>query len=250
MIELKNIAVTFHKGTPLENKIFRSLNLKIASQEFITIVGGNGSGKSTLMNVIAGEIIPNSGRISIDHEDVTLLPIHERSRLISRVFQDPMIGTCEKLTIEENLAFAYQKFSRSLFHKSSNRKLREKLRIYLADLGVGLEHRLKESMSLLSAGHRQVVSLIMATLNPLKILLLDEHTSALDPRMEAKVLRLTHKIIEEEKITTLMITHSMSQALEYGDRTLILKQGEIFKDFSKDERKKLTSHDLLSYLAD
>jgi putative ABC transport system ATP-binding protein len=249
MIELKNITVTFHKGTPLENRIFHKLNLRIYPKDFVTLVGENGAGKSALLNLIAGEIQPSSGQIFIDQIDVTKLPIHQRAPFISRIFQDPLVGTCDKLTLEENLTFAYQKHHRSFLRKGINRNLRAKLKSYLSELGVGLENRLKAPMSLLSGGQRQAVSLIMATLNPVKVLLLDEHTSALDARMERKVLNLTKRIVEEEKITTVMITHSIHQALEYGNRTLLLSQGSISHDFKGEEKANLTSQEFLSFLS-
>lgn len=249
MIELKNINVTFNKGTPLENKVFKELNLKIHNGEFVTVIGGNGAGKSTLMNVISGEIMTDNGHIILDNIDVQKWPTYKRAQLISRVFQDPLLGSYAELSIEENLALAYFRgFNRSPFKMAINPQLRSVFRERLADIGIGLEKRLTDKMGLLSGGQRQAVSLVMATLQPSKILLLDEHTAALDPKMEVLILKLSQRLITEKRLTALMITHSMSQALEFGTRTLVMHHGKIVRDLKDEEqRKSLQASDLIAF---
>lgn len=248
MIELKDITVTFNKGTPLENKVFKALNLKICHGEFVTVIGGNGAGKSTLMNVISGEIMADSGHIILDDIDVRHWPTYKRAKLISRVFQDPLLGSYADLSIEENLALAYFRGKKRSLKMAINPELRAIFRDRLADIGIGLENRLSDKMGLLSGGQRQAVSLVMATLQPSKILLLDEHTAALDPKMERLILELTQRLITAKQLTALMITHCMSQALEFGTRTLVMHQGKIARDLRDDEeRKGLQANDLITF---
>ncbi len=245
MITLKDIHVTFAKGTPLETKALRGVNLKIKDGEFITVIGSNGSGKSTLLNLLSGEIQAISGNIYIDDVDVTQKTTSQRAGLISRVFQDPLAGSCENLSIEENMALAWGR-GRSRSLSQAIRKNRKILfSKHLSRLGLGLEKRLEDKMGLLSGGQRQAVSLLMATLQPAKILLLDEHTAALDPKTADFVLKLSCEIIQENKLTSLMVTHSMQQALDVGTRTIMLHEGNIIFDIEGDERSRLEIPDLL-----
>jgi len=247
MIQLQNISVIFGKNTPLETTVVHNLSLNIQKKEFVTIIGGNGAGKSTLLNTIAGDIIPQNGYILIDNINVTKLPTHKRAQFVSRVFQDPLQGTCAHFTIEENLLLAQQRGEIRSLRLAHQRELIANFQHRLAELNLGLENRLNSQMGMLSGGQRQAVSLVMATLKAPKILLLDEHTAALDPKMAETIMMLTNRIIQEEKITTLMITHSMHQALDFGSRTLLLQQGKIIKDLPADQRKVLTAQDLLEF---
>ena len=245
MIILNNIHVTFSPDTITEKKALQGLNLNIQEGEFITVIGSNGAGKSTLLNSIAGEILPWKGTIKIDDLDVTKLPSYARAGLVARVFQDPLAGTCADLTIAENMALALGRGKRRGLSWALTANLREQFQAVLKNLDLGLENRLDTSMSLLSGGQRQAISLLMATLSPLKILLLDEHTSALDPRTAAYILDLSQKIITEKKLTALMVTHSLQQALHYGTRTIMLHEGKVIYDVTGSEREKLTVQDLL-----
>lgn len=245
MIRVENLHLTFNAGTPIENHVLRGLSLNIKEGEFVTVIGSNGAGKSSLLNVISGDLMVDSGSIVINQRNVTRLPAWRRASMVARVFQDPMIGTCEKLTIEENLALAYNRGHSQLLKPALNKKLRDIFREKLTILNLNLENRLSDMMGLLSGGQRQAVSLLMSTLQPSKILLLDEHTAALDPKTAQFVLELTAKIIEENHLTTMMVTHSMKQALEYGSRTVMLHQGQVVLDVSGKERDKMTVTDLL-----
>ena len=247
MISLNNISITFGKGTPLQNTIFHQLNLKIDSGEFVTVIGGNGAGKSTLMNMLSGETFIDEGDIILDGINVTNWRVYERAQLISRVFQDPLLGSYAELTIEENLSLAVSRGKSRSIKIALDHKLREHFKERLLDIGIGLENRLADRMGSLSGGQRQAISLIMATLQPSKILLLDEHTAALDPKMERLILELTNRLINEKKLTALMITHCMSQALEFGTRTLVLHQGKIVRDLKDKERKCLQAADLITF---
>lgn len=248
MIILNDISVTFNQGTPLEHLGLRNLNLRIKEEEFVTIIGGNGAGKSTLMNLLSGEVAASIGSISIDNQDVTNFSTEQRAKFVSRVFQDPLIGSCASLTIEENLALAFRRGQKRGLRKALDRITREHFRDLLADLGLGLENRLQDPMAQLSGGQRQAVSLLMATLQPSKILLLDEHTAALDPKMAKKVMSLTTRIVNAQRLTVLMITHSMTQALEYGTRTIFMNDGCVQKDFVGRERESMTAHDLIELI--
>ncbi|MCX7338184.1 MAG: ABC transporter ATP-binding protein [Alphaproteobacteria bacterium] len=245
MITLKNIHVTFSPGTVMERKALRGISLRISEGEFVTVIGSNGAGKSTLLNAIAGESIPTSGSIIIDTDRVTDLPSHKRSKQVARVFQDPLAGTCGDLTIAENLALAERRGKSRGLSWALSTKDRDKFKESLETLGLGLENRLDATMSMLSGGQRQAVSLLMATLSPLKILLLDEHTSALDPKTAAFVMQLTQTIVAEKKLTALMVTHSLQQALNFGTRTVMLHEGKIIYDVKGEERATLTAQDLL-----
>lgn len=230
MLKLENINVTLGKGDRLERQILKNLNLTVDTGEFVVIIGGNGAGKSTMFNIISGFLKPDIGKIIIDGIDVTSMPQNSRASMVAKVMQDPRIGVMENATIFENMALAYkrgQPRGLSLFSTKSRRKLfSEKLSM----LNIGLENRLDEVAANLSGGQRQALSLIMAIIADSKILLLDEITAALDPGASKNVIKLANKIIKEEKRTTIMITHDMKDALEYGDRILVLKEGTIIKE--------------------
>ena len=247
MIELKGVNVVFNKGTKIENHVLKNIDFRVMDGEFVTIIGGNGAGKSTLMNVLSGNIIPCKGKVFIDSLDVTRMSVEKRASMVSRVFQDPMIGTFADLTIEENMSLAARRGADRSLALSLSTELREQFRESLSDIGIGLEDRLTDKVSSLSGGQRQTLSLVMATLLGSKILLLDEHTAALDPKIAKKIMQLTEKIVKRYKLTALMITHSMSQALAYGDRTIMMYHGKIVRDMSCTERKKLSSADLVKY---
>lgn len=246
MIATHDIKLTFNAGTPIENYALRGIDLTIAEGEFVSVIGTNGAGKSTLLNAISGALPIDSGRIIIDGKQVGHQGVHQRANVVARVFQDPLAGTCEALTIEENMAIAYgrgRKRGLGLALNSQNRELfKEKLSI----LKLGLENRLGDRMGLLSGGQRQAISLVMASLTPSKILLLDEHTAALDPATANFVMGLTDKIVSQYKLTTMMVTHSMGQALDYGNRTIMLHQGQIVLDVANEGRQGMTVQDLLA----
>lgn len=249
MIQLKNIHVTFGAGTPLENHALRGIDLKIEEGEFVTVIGSNGSGKSTTLNTLSGDISPSDGQVLIGEDVVTNWSTAERAVHVSRVFQDPLAGSCENLTIEENMALAWHR-GQAMGLKSGvtpalNSDNQTVFKEQLSRLGLGLENRLGDKMGLLSGGQRQAISLLMSALQPAKILLLDEHTAALDPKTAAFVIDLTNQIITENKLTALMVTHSMQQALEVGTRTIMLHGGKIIFDVSGAEREGLGVVDLL-----
>lgn len=245
MIKLNNIHVTFGEGTPMETRAVKGVSLTINEGEFVTVIGSNGSGKSTLLNTLSGEVLPNSGSLVIDEIDVSRKNTSQRAHLIARVFQDPLAGSCENLSIEENMALAWNRGQSNGLGIALNHANRDIFKTQLKRLGLGLENRLKDKMGLLSGGQRQAISLLMSALRPAKILLLDEHTAALDPKTAAFVLDLTCQLINENKLTALMVTHSMQQALEVGTRTMMLHEGKIVFDVSAEERKNLTVTDLL-----
>lgn len=245
MMKADNLKLTFNAGTPIENPALRGMSLHIQDGEFVTVIGSNGAGKSTFLNAISGDILVDSGSIRIDGTDVTRLHAHQRAGLVARVFQDPMAGTCANLSIEENMALAYKRGQSRSLKSALNAANREFFREKLAMLKLGLENRLTDRMGLLSGGQRQAVSLLMASLQPSKILLLDEHTAALDPKTAAFVLELTDQIINENKLTALMVTHSMQQALDHGHRTVMLHQGQVVLNVSGNERNGMTVRDLL-----
>lgn len=245
MLRAQDLKLTFNPGTPIETRALRGLSLEIPSGQFVAVIGSNGAGKSTFLNAISGDQMVDAGTITIDGNDVTRKPAWDRAPLVARVFQDPMAGTCEALTIEENMALAMARGSRRGFRPALNRSSRELFRDKLRLLNLGLENRLTDRIGLLSGGQRQAVSLLMASLQPSRILLLDEHTAALDPKTAAFVLELTARIVEENKLTTMMVTHSMRQALDYGQRTVMLHQGQVVLDVWGEERKGLDVPDLL-----
>jgi len=242
MLRLSHVSKTFNPGTVNAKQALCDLNLTVEDGDFITIIGANGAGKSTLFNAIAGSFITDSGRIILDDTDITLMPEHERARRIGRLFQDPMRGTAAGMTIEENLTLAA---GRGGWLSHIDRKQREEFKEILARLDMGLENRMKQPMGLLSGGQRQAVTLLMATINPPSLLLLDEHTAALDPGAAEKVLQITSEVVKKEHLTCLMITHNMQSALELGNRTLMMDGGDIILDVSGKDRDAMTMQDLL-----
>lgn len=242
MLTLSNIKLVFSKGTPDEKIALNNLSLSVNDADFITVIGANGAGKSTMFNAIAGTYLTDEGTITLDGKDITSMPEHKRARLIGRLFQDPMKGSAPGMTIEENLALAAGRGGwLSVLSKKDKKLFREKLSL----LDMGLEDRMNQQVGLLSGGQRQALTLMMATINPPKILLLDEHTAALDPGTAEKVLNLTTKIVDENKITCLMITHNMQSALELGNRTIMMDSGRVIFDAANEERDGFTVNDLL-----
>ena len=246
MINITDLKITFNPGTPLENQALKGVDLYIPESQFITVIGSNGAGKSTLLNALAGEFLSPKGSILLEEKDISLWPVAKRAPLIARVFQDPLMGTCEDLTIEENLALAQARVKSRGLGVAAKRKYRNRFKAKLKLLQLGLENRLDDKIGLLSGGQRQAVSLLMASLQPMKLLLLDEHTAALDPKTATFILELTQEIVSESKLTALMVTHSMSQALSVGDRTIMLHQGKLALDVYGESRKGLTTQDLLN----
>ena len=245
MLSAQDLRLTFNPGTPIETKALRGLSLDIPTGQFVTVIGSNGAGKSTFLNSVSGDQSIDSGTIKIDGLDVTEMPVWARAERVARVFQDPMAGTCEDLTIEENMALAQRRGSFRRLSRAVQTEMRDLFRERLAMLGLGLENRLSDRIGLLSGGQRQAISLLMAALQPSRILLLDEHTAALDPRTADFVLQLTCRIVEESKLTTMMVTHSMRQALDVGSRTIMLHQGQVVLDVSGEERSRMDVPDLL-----
>ncbi|MCR5511681.1 MAG: ATP-binding cassette domain-containing protein [Lachnospiraceae bacterium] len=247
MLNIKNIYKTFEEGTPSEKKVFNDLSLDVADGDFITIIGSNGAGKSTLFNLIAGSFLTDKGNIFLDGENITMKPEHMRARDIGRLFQDPLKGTAPGMTIEENLALAAGKGGwLSSIKKSEKKEFRERVAL----LGMGLEDRMHHPVGLLSGGQRQALTLMMATYSTPKLLLLDEHTAALDPATSEKVMEITNKTVKENKLTCLMITHNMESALSTGNRTLMMSDGNIVVDVSGEERDKLKVEDLLNMFSE
>ena len=245
MLELKNIYKTFNAGTVNEKQALKGIDLTLEDGDFVTVIGGNGAGKSTMLNAIAGVWPVDEGQIIIDGKDVTKLPEHKRAAFLGRVFQDPMNGTAATMGIEENLALALRRGQSRTLRAGIKASEREVYKRLLSTLGLGLEDRLTSKVGLLSGGQRQALTLLMATLKKPKLLLLDEHTAALDPKTAAKVLETTEMIVNRDHLTTLMITHNMQSALELGNRTLMMNSGEIVLDIKDEERKGLTVADLL-----
>ena len=246
MIRVDDVSVVFNPGTALQNQVLDGLSIDIAEGQFVTVIGSNGAGKSTLLNLIAGEVAPSRGRVLIDEEDVTALSASARASRVARVFQDPRAGTCETLTVEENLALAVSRGQRRRLRPALDADRRERFQHALTRLGLGLEHRLGDQIGLLSGGQRQAASLLMASMEPMKLLLLDEHVAALDPRTAGFVLDLTQRIVTEQKLTALMVTHSMRHALALGDRTLMLHEGRVVLDVTGEERRRMTIDDLIA----
>jgi len=245
MIRVSSLVVTFGRGTPLEKTALAGIDLAVAAGEFVSIIGSNGAGKSTLLSALAGDFPPTSGRIEIDGVDVTRQSTARRSARVARVFQDPLAGSCGTLTIDENLALAAARGRPRGFGKALSSRRRAMFVERLAALGLGLEKRLGDRMGLLSGGQRQAIALVMATLAPSGVLLLDEHTAALDPGMAEFVADLTQRVVAEHRLTTLMVTHSMRQALDLGTRTVMLHEGRIILDVGGEERKSLGVEDLV-----
>ena len=245
MLKIENLSKTFNANTVNEKKAIQNLNITINDGDFITVIGGNGAGKSTLLNLIAGSIQSDEGKITIDNIDISKQKEYKRASYIGRVFQDPMTGTCADLSIEENLSLAKRRGKKRTLRKGLTNEEKKEYKSLLESLNLGLEQRVSSKVGLLSGGQRQALTLLMATLVRPKLLLLDEHTAALDPKTAAKVLDLTTKIVEKDKLTTLMITHNMKDALKYGNRLIMMMDGKIILDISKDEKAKLTVNDLL-----
>ena len=246
MLDIQNLSKTFNPGTVNEKKALSSLSLHLDEGDFVTIVGSNGAGKSTLFNAIAGSFYADEGSISLAGKDITFVPEHERSRCIGRLFQDPLRGTAPSMTIEENLALAYLRAAHGNPFSRISKKDKEFFAEQLKQLDMGLEDRMKNPVGLLSGGQRQAVTLMMATIVPPKLLLLDEHTAALDPGTAEKVSELTRKIVERDHITTMMITHNMQQSLEMGNRTIMMDEGRIVLDLKGEERAGMTVDGLLA----
>ena len=245
MLEIKNIFKTFNAGTVNEKQALKGVSLSIEDGEFVTVIGGNGAGKSTLMNAVAGTYAVDEGNIIIGDVDVTHLPEHKRAKYIGRVFQDPMMGTAATMQIEENLALAKRRGKPRTLRTGISKAEREEYKELLKILDLGLEERLTAKVGLLSGGQRQALTLLMASLVKPKLLLLDEHTAALDPKTAAKVLEATQKIVERDNLTTLMITHNMKDAITYGNRLVMMYEGRIVIDVSGEEKKNLTVPQLL-----
>ncbi len=245
MLDLKNVSKTFHPGTVNARTALNDLTLHLDEGDFVTVIGGNGAGKSTLLNAIAGTFAVDRGSISIGGQNVTRLPEYKRAALIGRVFQDPMLGTAATMQIEENLALAARRGQTRGLKWGITKAEREKYRALLQPLDLGLEDRLTAKVGLLSGGQRQALTLLMASLQQPKLLLLDEHTAALDPKTAAKVLALSDQIVAENHLTTLMITHNMKDAIRHGNRLLMMSAGKVVLDISGEEKKKLTVEDLL-----
>ena len=245
MLEIKNISKTFNKGTINEKVALDNLSITINDGDFITVIGGNGAGKSTMLNAICGTISVDEGSIVLDEKDVTNLNEAKRAKYLGRVFQDPMMGTCADMSVEENLALAIRRGKRRSLKWGMPKKDREDFIASLEKLDLGLEKRLSNKVGLLSGGQRQAITLLMATLNRPELLLLDEHTAALDPKTAEKVLHLTKQIVEDGNITTLMITHNMQDAITYGNRLIMMNAGTIIYDVCGEEKKNLTVKALL-----
>ena len=246
MLKITDLQKTFNPGTVNAKTALNGLNLELRDGDFVTVIGGNGAGKSTLLNAIAGVWKPDFGKIEIDGVDVTRMPEYKRAKFLGRVFQDPMKGTAPDMEIAENLAIASRRGIRRRFVMGVRRADRAKYKELLASLELGLEDRLSTKVGLLSGGQRQAITLLMATMNRPKLLLLDEHTAALDPKTAAKVLELTDQIVHKNKLTTLMITHNMKDAIAHGNRLIMMYDGNVLIDVSGEEKKNLTVEQLLS----
>ena len=245
MIEIERLEKTFTQPGGEQVPALRCIDLTIPTSQFVTVIGTNGSGKSTLLNAVAGSFFPDSGSICIDGTDVTHQPEYRRASLIGRVFQDPFKGTCPSMSVAENLRMAELRGMRRGLRVGLSKSSLERYHALLKGLGMRLETRLKASMGTLSGGQRQAITLVMATMKRPQLLLLDEHTAALDPRAAEQVIQITNQIVSENKLTTLMVTHSMEQALEQGDRTIMVHRGEIMADLSGKDREGLDANDLL-----
>ena len=246
MLELKNVCKTFNPGTVNAKVALSDLNLKLNDGDFVTVIGGNGAGKSTMLNAIAGSFLIDSGSITIDGQNITNLPEHKRAAFLGRVFQDPMMGTAPTMQIEENLALAARRGKRRGLRWGVTKAERADYQERLRALDLGLEDRMTAKVGLLSGGQRQALTLLMAALQQPKLLLLDEHTAALDPRTAAQVLELSDRIVQEHNLTTLMITHNMKDAIAHGNRLIMMDAGRVVVDISGEEKKKLTVPDLLA----
>ncbi len=245
MLKMMNIYKTFNPGTVNEKQVLNGLNLELARGDFVTVIGGNGAGKSTMLNMIAGVHYPDSGRITLDGEDITKLPEHSRAKYLGRVFQDPMMGTAANMEIEENLALAYRRGEKRSLGWGITKEEKDLYIEKLKMLDLGLESRLTAKVGLLSGGQRQALTLLMATLKQPKLLLLDEHTAALDPKTAGKVLELSEQIITANSLTALMVTHNMKNAIQYGNRLIMMYEGRIIYDVYGEAKKNLHVSDLM-----
>ena len=245
MLELRNITKIFNPGTSNEKVAMNNVSLTLNDGDFVTVIGGNGAGKSTMLKAISGVWKPDAGKILIDGMDITNMPEHKRAKYLGRVFQDPMMGTAASMSIDENLALAARRGKRRGLGWGITKKERERYREELSVLELGLEDRLSTKIGILSGGQRQAVTLLMAALERPKLLLLDEHTAALDPKTAAKVLQISNKIVSEHNLTTMMVTHNMNDAIAYGNRLIMMYNGGIILDISGEEKKKLTVAQLL-----
>ncbi len=245
MLEVKNVVKIFNAGTINEKVALDNLNLTLNDGDFVTVIGGNGAGKSTLMNIISGAMLPDVGTVSIDGFDITKMPEYKRAKYFGRVFQDPMLGTASNMQIEENLALALRRGKKRGLGWGIKNSEREYFRELLSQVGLGLEDRMTQKVKLLSGGQRQALTLLMATLKNPNLLLLDEHTAALDPKTSSIVLSITKKIVEDNHLTTLMITHNMADAIAYGNRLIMLSNGRVIYDVKGEEKKNLTVKTLL-----
>lgn len=245
MLEITGLKKVFNRGTVNEKVALNGLNITVNDGDFVTVIGGNGAGKSTMLNAICGVFPVDEGKIVLDGNDITALPEYKRAKFLGRVFQDPMMGTSPNMEIQENLALAFRRGKSRLLRPGITKAEKELYREHLKRLGLGLEDRMTSKVGLLSGGQRQSLTLLMATLNRPDLLLLDEHTAALDPKTAAKVLALTEEITAEEKLTTIMITHNMKDAIHYGNRLVMMHEGRVVYDVSGEEKSALTVEDLL-----
>lgn len=246
MLKLERINKIFNEGTPDEKVALDNINLRLAPGDFVTIIGSNGAGKSTMMNMISGALTPDFGSVTLDSKEVTRLPEYKRAHFIGRVFQDPMAGTAPAMTIEENLAIAYSRNQKRGLRFGVDKKRRDFFRTSLERLHLNLENRLSAKVGLLSGGERQALSLLMATFTKPSILLLDEHTAALDPSRAELITKLTKELVEADNLTTLMVTHNMQQALDLGNRLIMMDKGQIILEVSEDQKPGLTIPDLMA----
>jgi putative ABC transport system ATP-binding protein len=250
MIELKGISKTFNKNSANENQLLSDFNLTIRKNEFTLIVGSNGSGKSTLLNLLAGTIIPDSGQILIDEKDISSVKDFRRSKWIARIFQDPLSGTAPELSILENFRLASIRTQSKLLFIGTDRKFKDQIREKIAELGLGLENKLDQSMGSLSGGQRQALTILMATSDDTRLLLLDEPVAALDPKTATTIMKLANEIIRKSNLTAIMVTHSMRDVMEYGDRLIMLKNGKIDRDLSGSDKKKVQLNDLYDWFGE
>lgn len=250
MLKLENVCITFNANTVNERKALQNINLNIENGDFITVIGSNGAGKSTLMNAISGTYRIDQGKIFLDDKNITNLKEHQRAKIVGRLFQDPLRGTAPNMTIEENLGLAYSRGKRRSLFPGIRKKDVSYFKEKLAELDLGLEERMKTPVGLLSGGQRQALTLLMATIVTPKLLLLDEHTAALDPKTADKVMGLTDRIIKKDNITTLMITHNIPNALKYGNKTLVMSQGKVILVLEGEERKNMTVEKLMKLYSD
>ena len=246
MLQIENLSKTFNPGTPIENRVLHGISLTLCKGEYVTLIGGNGAGKSTLLSSVAGTFLPDEGSITIDGINVTNLPDHKRAAYLGRVFQDPMMGTAANMSIEENLALAYRRGKRRTLRWYTTEQERKLYREKLATLELGLENRLTDKVGLLSGGQRQALTLLMATLNQPQVLLLDEHTAALDPKTAPKILEIGNNLIKSNNLTTMMVTHNMRDAIRHGNRLIMMSAGRIVLDICGQEKQEMSVKELVA----